>query len=79
MDARFVIHTPLMWLGKKNTWRLADKLGGQQLVDLIIEATHTCYHGDREHKHDWGWGCGDCPACDIRAKGWKAFTGERTI
>ena len=79
MDARFVIHTPLMCLSKKNTWRLADHLGGQQLVDLIIAATHTCYHGDREHKHDWGWGCGDCPACDIRAKGWTAVTGEPAV
>ena len=79
MDARFVIHTPLMWLNKKNTWCLADQLGGQKLIDLIIEATHTCYTGDRQSRHPWGYGCGDCPACDIRAEGWRAFTGEPAV
>jgi len=77
MDKRFLIETPLMWIDKADTWALAATLGGQQLVDLIVEHTHTCYLGDREHRHAWGYGCGQCPACDLRAKGytrWLAAT-----
>ncbi len=77
MDKRFLIETPLMWIDKADTWALAASLGGQPLVDLIIEHTHTCYLGDREHRHVWGYGCGTCPACDLRAKGydrWVAAT-----
>ncbi len=77
MDKRFLIETPLMWIDKADTWVLAASLGGQPLVDLIIEHTHTCYLGDREHRHVWGYGCGTCPACDLRAKGyarWAAAT-----
>jgi 7-cyano-7-deazaguanine synthase len=73
MDTRFVLHTPLMWIDKCQTWELADKLGGRTLVDLIVESTHTCYLGDRAHRHAWGWGCGSCPACDIRAQGFLKF------
>lgn len=69
MDAPFVIETPLMWLDKAQTWEMADKLGGQTLTDLIIERTHTCYLGERETRHPWGYGCGTCPACELRAKG----------
>ena len=69
MDQRFVIHTPLMWLDKAATWALAEELGGEALVDLILEETPHCYHGDRSAPHDWGYGCGACPACDLRAKG----------
>jgi 7-cyano-7-deazaguanine synthase len=77
MDKRFLIETPLMWIDKADTWALAASLGGQPLVDLIIEHTHTCYLGDRVHRHAWGYGCGTCPACDLRAKGharWVAAT-----
>ncbi len=73
MDRRFLIETPLMWIDKAQTWRLALSLGGQALVDLIIEHTHTCYLGDREHRHAWGYGCGQCPACELRARGFGQF------
>ena len=73
MGSRSVLHTPLMWLDKAMTWQLAHRLGGDALVALVREETHTCYRGEREYLHDWGYGCGDCPACDLRAKGWRAF------
>ena len=73
MDKRFLIETPLMWIDKADTWALANSLGGQKLVDLIIEHTHTCYLGDREHRHAWGYGCGQCPACELRAKGYERW------
>lgn len=73
MESKFVIHTPLMWIDKAQTWELADTLGQEALVDLIKEETHTCYNGDRTHRHDWGWGCGTCPACDLRAQGFESF------
>jgi 7-cyano-7-deazaguanine synthase len=73
MDRRFVLHTPLMWLDKAATWRLAAELGGTALVDLILEDSHSCYLGDRVHRHAWGYGCGTCPACDLRRKGWEAY------
>jgi 7-cyano-7-deazaguanine synthase len=73
MDQRFLIDTPLMWIDKADTWRLARELGGEALVGLIVAHTHTCYLGDREHRHDWGWGCGQCPACELRARGWAAY------
>jgi len=75
MDARFAIDTPLMWIDKGATWALAHELGGQALVDLIIEETHTCYLGTREARHAWGYGCGTCPACELRAKGYLAWRG----
>jgi 7-cyano-7-deazaguanine synthase len=73
MDRHFAIHTPLMKLDKAQTWALAERLGGQKLVDLIVSGTVTCYEGDREHRHDWGYGCGTCPACVLRAKGWARY------
>lgn len=73
MEARFVIHTPLMWIDKAATWSLARELGGDTLVDLIRRDTHTCYNGDRSHRHDWGLGCGTCPACELRATGYRKF------
>jgi 7-cyano-7-deazaguanine synthase len=76
MDRRFVLHTPLMWIDKAATWRLADNLGGHALVDLIVEASHTCYLGERGARHAWGYGCGTCPACGLRAKGYRAFVAE---
>jgi 7-cyano-7-deazaguanine synthase len=75
MDHRFVIHTPLMWRDKAATWALAHRLGGDQLVELIREETHSCYLGDRVHRHDWGYGCGECPACQLRRRGWETFAG----
>jgi 7-cyano-7-deazaguanine synthase len=78
MESRLVIDTPLMWLDKAATWGLADELGGALLIDIIRLKTHTCYHGDREHLHDWGYGCGQCPACDLRIKGYEGFrSGKR--
>jgi len=73
MDKRFLIDTPLMWIDKAATWAMAEALGGQALVDLIIEHTHTCYLGDRKHRHAWGYGCGQCPACELRARGFAAY------
>ena len=73
MDARFVIHTPLMWIDKAATWQMARDLGGDALVDIIRNDTHTCYNGDRQHRHDWGYGCGACPACELRASGHERF------
>ena len=73
LDQRLLIETPLMWIDKAQTWQLAESLGGQGLVDLIVEDTHTCYEGDRTHRHDWGWGCGHCPACELRAQGWAGY------
>jgi 7-cyano-7-deazaguanine synthase len=69
----YVIHTPLMWLDKAATWKLAEDLGGAKFVELVREETVTCYRGDRAHRHDWGYGCGDCPACDLRAKGYARY------
>jgi 7-cyano-7-deazaguanine synthase len=73
MEARFVLHTPLMWIDKSATWRMAEQLGGRALVELICEATHSCYLGVRDRRHHWGYGCGDCPACDVRSKGWEQY------
>lgn len=77
MDRRFVLETPLMWLTKGQTWRLAESLGGHGLVAAVVEHTHSCYLGDRSHRHHWGFGCGTCPACDLRAKGWAEYVSER--
>ncbi|MDO9425323.1 MAG: 7-cyano-7-deazaguanine synthase QueC [Methylobacterium sp.] len=76
MARRFVLHTPLMWIDKAATWRLAEDLGGRALVDLVVEASHTCYLGERGARHDWGYGCGTCPACALRAKGYRAFVAD---
>jgi 7-cyano-7-deazaguanine synthase len=77
MDRRFVLHTPLMWIDKGATFALADMIGGGPLIDLVIEETHSCYLGDRTHRHDWGYGCGGCPACQLRAEGWRAWQEQR--
>jgi len=69
IESRFVLETPLMWIDKAATWALANELGGQALLDLIVEETHTCYMGDRLVRHAWGYGCGSCPACDLRKTG----------
>jgi 7-cyano-7-deazaguanine synthase len=76
MNRRFTIETPLMWIDKAATWRLAERLGGAALVEIIRRESHSCYSGDRSVLHDWGYGCGQCPACALRAKGYAAFIGE---
>jgi 7-cyano-7-deazaguanine synthase len=73
LDRLLPIDTPLMSLNKAATWRLAEELGGAALVDLIVEETHTCYLGERGRLHDWGYGCGACPACELRARGWAQY------
>jgi 7-cyano-7-deazaguanine synthase len=73
MDKRYNIETPLMWLNKAQSWALADQLGGKLLVEIIRTKTHTCYVGDHKTFHDWGYGCGECPACDLRRKGYEKY------
>lgn len=73
METRFVIETPLMFIDKAQTWELAEALGGERLVDVIIAETHTCYLGERGEKHAWGYGCGTCPACKLRADGFARY------
>lgn len=75
LERPLAIETPLMLRTKAQTWALAHELGGEALVELIVEHSHTCYQGDREHRHDWGYGCGGCPACDLRARGWAEWRG----
>ena len=70
MESRFVLETPLMWIDKAQSWALAESLGGAALVEAIIEHSHTCYLGERGARHDWGYGCGECPACRLRADGY---------
>ena len=77
MQRRFILETPLMWRDKAATWELASRLGGDPLVELIREQTHSCYLGDRTHRHDWGYGCGSCPACELRAAGWQRWVAAR--
>src|SRR5690606_11648199 len=73
LNARLVIETPLMWIDKTRTWGLARRLGGDTLVRLVRDLTHTCYMGDHQARHDWGFGCGKCPACELRRSGYEAF------
>jgi len=73
LDREVIIETPLMYIDKAQTWQMAHDLGGDKLVELIIEDTHTCYLGDREHLHEWGYGCDECPACELRANGWQKW------
>ena len=80
MERRFVIHAPLMWIDKAATFALAYAIGGAAFIDLLVEHTHTCYLGDRTQRHDWGYGCGSCPACRLRAEGfarWKTGGTDR--
>jgi 7-cyano-7-deazaguanine synthase len=77
MDQRFVIHTPLMWIDKAATFALARAIGGDAFIDLLVEDTHTCYLGDRSQRHDWGYGCGTCPACRLRADGFAKWITEQ--
>ena len=73
LDKSMTIETPLMWLDKAATWEMTEDLGGEPLIELVIEHTHSCYLGDREHRHAWGWGCGLCPSCDLRRKGYDSW------
>ncbi len=73
LDTPMTLETPLMFLDKAATWRLAEQLGGPALVDLIVEHTHTCYLGTRDQRHAWGYGCGECPACVLRKRGWETY------
>ena len=73
MDQRFVLHTPLMFIDKADTWRTAEDLGGRALIDIICNDTHTCYLGERGALHDWGYGCKECPACKLRTIGWFKY------
>lgn len=73
LDRRMALHTPLMWLDKAETFALAQELGGAPLLELVLEQTHSCYLGDRSTRAPWGYGCGGCPACELRAAGWERF------
>jgi 7-cyano-7-deazaguanine synthase len=77
MDRRFVIHTPLMWVDKAATFALAEEIGGEKFLALVIEETHSCYLGDRSRRHPWGYGCGECPACELRSQGFARFNAGR--
>ena len=87
MDKRFLIDTPLMWIDKAATWQMTHSLGtasgardgGQLLIDLVVEHTHTCYLGERTQRHAWGYGCGTCPACELRARGWHKYLANRSF
>jgi len=73
LDRPMILDTPLMRIDKAGTFALAEEIGGQALLDLIIEHSHSCYLGDRTHRHPWGYGCGECPACRLRAQGFEKF------
>ncbi len=73
MAQRLVVHTPLMWLDKAQTWALLEHHGGKALVELTRTESHTCYRGERDQLHPWGYGCGTCPACQLRAEGWQHY------
>lgn len=75
LDSPMVIETPLMWMDKAATWKMAQEAGGDKLVRLIQEYTHTCYLGDHKTRHAWGYGCGTCPACELRKSGYIKFAG----
>ncbi|MBB4100489.1 7-cyano-7-deazaguanine synthase QueC [Sphingomonas kyeonggiensis] len=76
MASRIVLDTPLMWIDKEATWRLAYNLGGDTLVEIIRTESHSCYQGDRTQLYEWGYGCGSCPACELRAVGWRNYSGR---
>ena len=76
MQTDIIIDTPLMYIDKAETWALAQKLGGEALVELTLEHSHTCYRGDRTNRHAWGYGCGDCPACELRAAGYEKWKSQ---
>lgn len=73
LDMTMTIDTPLMWLDKAQTWALTEEIGGDALIDLVVEHTHSCYMGERKQRHEWGYGCGMCPSCDLRKKGYESW------
>jgi len=77
LDKRVTIHTPLMWIDKADTFAMAERIGGKAFLDLVIEDSHSCYLGNRTTRHDWGYGCGTCPACELRAQGFVKFVGRK--
>jgi 7-cyano-7-deazaguanine synthase len=77
LERDLLIDTPLMRLTKAQTWALAQRLGGEALIEIILERSHTCYLGERGTRHSWGYGCGRCPACELRARGWAQWAAER--
>ena len=77
LDKPIVIDTPLMWIDKAATFALAEEIGGEALLDLVVEHTHSCYLGDRSRRHPWGYGCGECPACTLRAQGYVKFMSRK--
>lgn len=76
LDRKVTIHTPLMWVDKAGTFAMARDIAGQAFLDLVVEHTHTCYLGDRSQRHAWGYGCGTCPACDLRRQGYVRFLAD---
>jgi 7-cyano-7-deazaguanine synthase len=78
LGAPMSIETPLMWIDKAATWSMAEALGGTALVDVVLEDTHTCYLGDRSHRHAWGYGCGGCPACALRSSGYARYLASKS-
>ncbi len=79
MEKRFVLETPLMWIDKSETWKLADTIAGSPFIDMIKNDTHTCYLGDRDTLHDWGYGCGTCPACQLRKDGYDIWEKSKKL
>jgi 7-cyano-7-deazaguanine synthase len=77
MEHRFVIHTPLMWIDKAATFALAHRIGGEELLGILVEETHSCYLGNRSDRHAWGYGCGECPACKLRSNGFAKWQAAR--
>lgn len=77
MASTFRFETPLMWIDKTETFQLGEQLGGKKLLEIIVRDTHTCYTGDRTHEHEWGFGCGECPACDLRKRGWHNYISQQ--
>lgn len=73
MDYPLIIETPLMWIDKAETWKMAVNLGGVELLEIVRKKTHTCYVGDHQTRHEWGYGCGACPACELRKNGYDQF------
>ena len=78
MDTRLVLHTPLMFVDKAATWAMAKKIGGEPLVELVLEHSHSCYKGERATpRHAWGYGCDECPACELRSRGWSRYVAQK--
>ena len=77
LDKRVTIHTPLMWIDKADTFAMAEQIGGKAFLEIVIEDSHSCYLGNRTQRHDWGYGCGTCPACELRARGYETFVNRK--